>query len=128
MRLGAFPACIQKNTIAHAAYASAERFVLSAANKKSAHIYDEGLVISERHRHRYEINPDYHQALRDAGLVISGISPSGKLAEIIEIPSSVHPFFVGTQFHPELRSWPLSPHPLFEKFITAARHRQHTSA
>ncbi len=129
MRLGAFPACIQKGTIAYHAYVHAPRFAQATREKKSSLSSPaQDLVISERHRHRYEINPDYHQALRDAGLIISGISPSGKLAEIIELPPSVHPFFVGTQFHPELRSWPLDPHPLFKKFIAAAHARRQLSA
>ncbi len=75
-------------------------------------------VIYERHRHRYEVNPAYHKALEDAGLVFSGVSPDGRLAEIIELPH--HPFFMGSQFHPEFRSRPNRPHPLFAGFIEAA--------
>lgn len=73
---------------------------------------------SERHRHRYEFNNEYRQQYEEAGMVFSGTSPDGKLVEIIEIPN--HPFFVGSQFHPELKSRPLSPHPLFMGFIKAA--------
>jgi CTP synthase len=74
-------------------------------------------IIHERHRHRYEVNNEYKEKLEKAGLVISGTSPDGKLVEAIELPKKVHPFFVGTQFHPEYKSRPLSPHPLFVAFI-----------
>ena len=74
--------------------------------------------ISERHRHRYEFNNQYLKELVKNGMVISGTSPDGKLVEIIELKG--HPFFVGTQFHPELKSRPLNPHPLFMGFIKAA--------
>jgi CTP synthase len=75
-------------------------------------------VISERHRHRYEVNINYRRPLEDAGLSFSGMSPDGQLPEIIELPG--HPWFVGVQFHPELKSKPLDPHPLFVSFIRAA--------
>jgi CTP synthase len=74
--------------------------------------------ISERHRHRYEVNIEYRRQLEDHGVVISGLSPDGILPEIIEIPD--HPWFIGVQFHPELKSKPLNPHPLFASFIDAA--------
>ncbi|MDO8429342.1 MAG: CTP synthase, partial [Candidatus Daviesbacteria bacterium] len=74
--------------------------------------------VSERHRHRYEFNNQFLKQFTKNGLVISGVSPDGKLVEIIEL--SNHPFFIGTQFHPELKSRPLSPHPLFMGFISAA--------
>lgn len=76
-------------------------------------------VVNERHRHRYEVNNDYKKALSDAGLIFSGTSPDGKLAEAVELPRLAHPFFVGTQFHPEYKSRPLSPHPLFCAFVEA---------
>jgi CTP synthase len=76
-------------------------------------------LISERHRHRYEFNNEFREVLEKAGLVISGTSPDGKLVEAIELPKKVHPFFVGTQFHPEYKSRPLSPHPLFVAFVEA---------
>ena len=82
-----------------------------------AEIYD-GLKISERHRHRYEVNINYLPQLEAAGLVFSGMSPDGVLPEIVEIPD--HPWFVGVQFHPELKSRPFEPHPLFASFIGAA--------
>jgi CTP synthase len=75
---------------------------------------------TERHRHRYEVNNAYRPALEEAGLVFSGTSPDGRLVEIAELPESVHPFFVGTQAHPEFRSRPTRAHPLFRAFIGAA--------
>ena len=75
-------------------------------------------VISERHRHRYEVNMEYREMLEAQGLVFSGVSPDGVLPEIVEIPS--HPWFIGVQFHPELKSRPFAPHPLFASFIEAA--------
>ena len=103
MRLGAYPCGLSEGTIAREAYGSAS--------------------ISERHRHRFEVNPEYIEQLEDAGLVFSGRSPEGHLMEIAELPQSVHPFMLGTQFHPELRARPLSPHPLFTAFIKAAMER-----
>jgi CTP synthase len=103
MRLGAYPANLRNGTIARGVY-----------GKRS---------VSERHRHRYEVNPGYVSELEGKGLVFSGRSPDGTLMEIAELPESVHPFFVGTQFHPEFKSRPLSPHPLFVKFMQAAAAR-----
>jgi CTP synthase len=74
--------------------------------------------IFERHRHRYEVNINYKGRLEDAGLRFSGMSPDGELPEIVEIPD--HPWFIGVQFHPELKSKPFEPHPLFTSFIKAA--------
>ena len=104
MRLGVYPAYLKKGTMARAAY------------KKE--------LVEERHRHRYEINPAYVKRLEDAGLVFSGTSPDGVLMEIAELPRSEHPFMVGTQFHPELKARPLSPHPLFTAFVNAALARR----
>jgi len=95
MRLGSYPCNIHKDTLAYEIYAE-ER-------------------ISERHRHRYEVNINYKKDLEDVGLIFSGMSPDGKLAEIIELKD--HPFFIGVQFHPELKSKPFLPHPIFLKFI-----------
>jgi CTP synthase len=100
MRLGAYPAAISMRTQAFAAY------------KKH--------LISERHRHRWEVNPEYIEILQKAGLVFSGKSPDGRLMEIAELPAKAHPFFLGTQFHPEFKSRPLTPHPLFKEFISSA--------
>jgi CTP synthase len=74
--------------------------------------------ISERHRHRYEVNIDYKEKLEAAGIIFSGMSPDKKLPEIVEIPD--HPWFVAVQFHPELKSKPFDPHPLFKHFVSAA--------
>ncbi len=76
--------------------------------------------MSERHRHRYEVNNAYRKRLADAGLVFSGLSPDDRLVEFVELPKKEHPFFVGTQAHPELKSRPTRPHPLFAAFIRAA--------
>jgi CTP synthase len=74
--------------------------------------------ISERHRHRYEVNNDYRRILQENGMILSGLSPDGNLVEMIEIKN--HPFFVGCQFHPELKSRIVQPHPLFVSFVKAA--------
>jgi CTP synthase len=104
MRLGSYSCALKEGSVAREAYGAAE--------------------VTERHRHRYEVNPEYIDALEKAGLVFSGRSPDGRLMEIAELPQSVHPFFVGTQFHPEFLSRPLSPHPLFMAFIKAAREKK----
>lgn len=105
MRLGEYPAVLKKGTIAEKAYGT----------KK----------IIERHRHRYEVNPEYIARLEEAGMVFSGTSPDGVLMEIAELPKSVHPFFVGVQFHPEFQSSILAPQPVFNAFIQAAvKHRK----
>ncbi|GAK56033.1 CTP synthase [Candidatus Vecturithrix granuli] len=101
MRLGAYPCVLKPDTLAYKAY-----------NKPN---------ISERHRHRYEVNNDYVKVLTENGLVVSGASPDGSLVEMIEIRD--HPWFVGTQFHPEYKSKPRKPHPLFAGFIAAAVKR-----
>ncbi len=107
MRLGAQPCYLEPGTTAAAAY--------------------DADVVEERHRHRWEVNPAYLDALRAGGLVISGSSQKGRLAEIIELPD--HPFFVAGQFHPELRSRPTRPHPLFREFVGAAgRYRARRAA
>jgi CTP synthase len=84
---------------------------------KAERAYGDGLVF-ERHRHRYEVNNRFRRRLEDAGLVCSGTSPDGRLVEIIELPD--HPWFVAGQFHPEFRSRPTRPHPLFREFVGAA--------
>jgi CTP synthase len=106
MRLGAYDCEIQPDTISHKAYRD-------WAGAKSG-----PYVISERHRHRYEVNNKYIDILKKAGLTIAGVNPKSNLIEIIEVKG--HPFFVGTQFHPEFKSRPLKPHPLFKEFIKAA--------
>jgi CTP synthase len=110
MRLGAYPAVLKKGTVAHAAYADSSE----VRHPKS------DIRISERHRHRYEVNPHYIEKIEKKGMIFSATSPDRRLMEIAELPPSKHPFFVGTQFHPELKSRPLDPHPLFREFIKAA--------
>ncbi len=106
MRLGTYPCKLKDDSVAALAYD------LSAqAGKKE---------ISERHRHRYEVNNTYVKALEEAGLVFSGTSPDGSLMEIAELPEKEHPFFLGTQFHPEFLGRPLNPHPLFSAFVKAS--------
>ena len=100
MRLGAYPAKLVAGSVAAQAYGTTE--------------------VSERHRHRYEVNNSYRDALTAAGLIISGTSPDGSLVEFVELPREVHPFFVATQAHPELKSRPTRPHPLFAAFVSAA--------
>jgi len=102
MRLGAYPAQIAVGTLAHRIYGSEQ--------------------ISERHRHRFEVNNAYREQLAKAGLVLSALSPDGKLVEMIEIPE--HPYFIGCQFHPEFKSRPTDPHPLFREFVGAALAHQ----
>jgi len=100
MRLGLYPAALREGTVVRELYGSD--------------------LVHERHRHRYEVNNDYRERLTQAGLVFSGLSPDGRLVEFAELPRSVHPFFVATQAHPELRSRPTRPHPLFAGLVTAA--------
>jgi CTP synthase len=104
MRLGAFPCTLLPGSVAAEAYGSTE--------------------ISERHRHRYEFANEYREQLAAAGLVLSGTSPDKKLVEMIELTD--HPYFVGCQFHPEFKSRPTAPHPLFSRFVRAALERQTT--
>jgi CTP synthase len=104
MRLGSYEAKIEPGTVAHKAYATDS--------------------VNERHRHRYEINPDYVPQLVEKGLVFSGKSPNGVLMEIAELPQKEHPFYLGCQFHPELQARPLSPHPLFNAFLEKAMERR----
>ena len=98
MRLGGYDAVLQKNSHIHQIYGSEN--------------------INERHRHRYEVNLAYEGQLAKSGMVFSAKSPDGVLPEIVEIPD--HPWFIGVQFHPELKSKPFDPHPLFKSFIAAA--------
>jgi CTP synthase len=91
-----------------------------APDTKIAHMYG-STRISERHRHRYEVNRAYRERLEDKGLVFSGMSPDAVLPETIEYRD--HPWFIGVQFHPELKSRPFDPHPLFKGFIAAAKEQ-----
>jgi CTP synthase len=100
MRLGAYPADLVPGSVVARAYGAT--------------------AVSERHRHRYEVNNDYREQLEKAGLVISGVSPDGRLVEFVELPEDVHPFYAATQAHPELKSRPTRAHPLFRSFVGAA--------
>lgn len=101
MRLGAWDCNLKDGSLARDVYNGAE-------------------MISERHRHRYEFNPEYKAVLEKEGLVFSGISPDGKFVEMVELPREKHPYFIGCQFHPEYKSKPLDAHPLFVSFVKAA--------
>jgi len=101
MRLGAWPCRLAPDSLVRDVYGGAEE-------------------ISERHRHRYEFNPEFRPRLEKEGLVFSGVSPDGKFVEMIELSRDVHPWFVGCQFHPEYKSQPLNAHPLFAAFVRAA--------
>jgi CTP synthase len=87
-------------------------------------VYGGAAEINERHRHRYEFNPEFREVLTHAGLVFSGESPDGKFVEMIELARDAHPWFIGCQFHPEYKSKPLTPHPLFSSFIRAAHQNR----
>ncbi|MEP6815273.1 MAG: CTP synthase, partial [Marmoricola sp.] len=104
MRLGLYPADLKDGSVVRAAYGEP--------------------LVHERHRHRYEVNNTYRDQLEDAGLVFSGTSPDNELVEFVELPVDVHPYYVGTQAHPELRSRPTRPHPLFSGLVGAAIARQ----
>jgi CTP synthase len=106
MRLGLYPCQLVPGTRAAAAYAGSSDHGTEAA------------VVYERHRHRFEVNNAYRELLSSAGMVFSGMSPDGRLVEIGEMID--HPFMLGSQFHPEFRSRPTNPHPLFQAFIRAA--------
>jgi CTP synthase len=103
MRLGLYPAVLAEGTLVRELYGEP--------------------VVQERHRHRYEVNNAYRDTLEEAGLICSGLSPDGRLVEFVELPRSVHPYFVATQAHPELLSRPTRPHPLFSGLVAAALER-----
>ncbi len=103
MRLGAQSSDVAQGTLAHQIY---------------------GDEVNERHRHRYEANEQYLQRLRDAGLVISALTQREHLTEIVELPQSAHPWYVGVQFHPEFKSTPWDGHPLFNAYVRAALDQQ----
>jgi CTP synthase len=104
MRLGLYPAKLADDSIVREVYGEP--------------------YIDERHRHRYEVNNDFRGRLEDAGLRFSGTSPDGRLVEFVELPRDVHPYYVATQAHPELRSRPTKAHPLFRGLIAAANARR----
>jgi CTP synthase len=100
MRLGSYACALKPGTLAQGLYGSPE--------------------ISERHRHRYEVNNNYREQLEKGGLVVSGTNPDLDLVEMVELPKETHPYFVACQFHPEFKSKPFAPHPLFSGFIRSA--------
>ena len=104
MRLGGYEAILKKGSLTHKLYARE--------------------IIKERHRHRFEVNPKYVENLENSGLIFSGKSPDGHLMEIVELPKNIHPFFIGTQFHPEFTGTLLNPHPLFMGFVKAAMRQK----
>jgi CTP synthase len=104
MRLGAWPCNLVDDSLAKEVYATEE--------------------ISERHRHRYEFNPEFRETLEREGLIFSGLSPDGKFVEMVELPRDIHPWFLGCQFHPEYKSKPLDAHPLFASFVKAAHQNR----
>jgi CTP synthase len=95
-----------------------------AENSLVSKIYNDAAEIWERHRHRYEFNPQFRENLESYGLRFSGVSPDGKFVEMVELPAEQHPFFVGCQFHPEYKSKPLRAHPLFVSFVKAAHENR----
>ena len=102
LRLGSYPCHLKEDSLAHKLYGKD--------------------LIHERHRHRYEVNNDYRKALQENGMVLSGLSPDGHIVEMIELPD--HPFFIATQAHPEFKSRPNRPHPLFKGLVEAALARR----
>ena len=104
MRLGGYPCVIKEGTLAEKVYGTTE--------------------ITERHRHRFEYNNDYKEKLENAGLICSGTSPDGELVEIVELSQKEHPFFIAGQFHPELKSRPNRPAPLFVKLVKFAKTKK----
>ncbi|GAA1122693.1 CTP synthase [Citricoccus alkalitolerans] len=108
MRLGSYPATLREGSAVARAYGATE--------------------VTERHRHRYEVNNEYRDRLEEAGLVVSGTSPDGTLVEFVELPADVHPYYVSTQAHPEFKSRPTRPHPLFAGLVAAGLERRNTRA
>jgi CTP synthase len=104
MRLGSYPCILRKGTLAFKIY--------------------KDQFITERHRHRYEVNNSYRDTLTKNGMTLCGLSPDGNLVEMIELPQTVHPFFIGVQFHPELKSRATKAHPIFREFVKASLQHQ----
>ena len=121
MRLGAYPCVLKKGTLADKLYSRKDNSASSASLRLCVKNTD-AATISERHRHRYELayDSESRKALEAAGLEVSGLSPDGKLVEIVELPQTKHPYFIACQFHPEFKSRPTAPHPLFLGLVTAA--------
>ncbi|MEP7103140.1 MAG: CTP synthase [Candidatus Dojkabacteria bacterium] len=112
MRLGTYPCVVKKGSLAYDIYSKDAQLRVSKKNKD--------MIVYERHRHRFEFNNEYRKALEDKGMVFSGTSPDDFFVEIIELPKKLHPFFIATQAHPEYKSKPLEPHPVFVEFVKAS--------
>ncbi len=112
MRLGSFPCVVSKNSLAYKIYSSVDGYIKIDSQNGNHYVL-------ERHRHRYEFNNEYRQLLTDAGMIFSGVSPDDFFVEMIELPQKLHPFFVATQAHPEYKTYPLKPHPMFVEFVKA---------
>ena len=121
MRLGAYPCILKKGSLSDKLYSRKDNSASSASLRLCVKNTDSA-TISERHRHRYELayDSEARKALEAAGLEVSGLSPDGKLVEIVELPQTKHPYFIAGQFHPEFKSRPTAPHPLFLGLVTAA--------
>lgn len=124
MRLGTYPCVIREGTLAEKVYQRSRHSELAKnpEEQQAEHGYgvpqDDGtLIVSERHRHRFEFNPLYRETMEQAGFIVSATSPDGTLAEVVELRD--HPYMIATQAHPELISRPTSPHPLFMGFVEA---------
>lgn len=117
IRLGHWLCVLKRGTLLYSLYTADQDYEFRVA----------GLRVNERHRHRYELNNRYLRSLEGKGLTASGSLPNGQLVEAVELPPEQHPFFLGTQFHPEYQSWPLQPHPIFVGFIKACLDRARAS-
>ena len=115
MRLGAYPCKVLNQTFTYDSYSHVD-------DKLANNILttENGIIIHERHRHRFEFNNRFRDVFKENGMIIAGTLPDDSLVEIIELEKSLHPWFVGCQFHPELKSRPNHPHPLFRDFVNAA--------
>ena len=132
MRLGAYPCVLKKGTLAAKLYGTTKDTKYTKKEDALSCIswlkQDGALKISERHRHRYELGERASRPLVDAGLCVSGLSPDGKLVEIVELPQTKHPYFIACQFHPEFKSRPTLPHPLFVGLVSAALKNHRANA
>ena len=126
MRLGAYPCVIKKGSLAAKLYGTTKDALSCISRLKQ----DCVLKISERHRHRYELAYDSaaREKLEARGLNVSGLSPDGRLVEIVELPRARHPYFIACQFHPEFKSRPTAPHPLFTGLVAAALKNHRANA
>ena len=126
MRLGAYPCVLNNGSLASKLYGTTKHTKTETKLSCISLLSKDGLIsISERHRHRYELayESEVRKRLEESGLKVSGISPDGKLAEIVELPQAKHPYFIACQFHPEFKSRPTAPHPLFVGLVSAALNR-----